>query len=111
LKFNLSTLLLMEVNNNLDLAKFNREFEEKEKETIKYQPKEDKIITKSPKLNKIEKIILAMRLVFEILLDRITKGVNPLPEILDKDELMVGLIALCIFVGGLTLLLGGIMKD
>jgi hypothetical protein len=103
----------METQNNLDLAKFNREFEEKEKERIKFKPiDEPRIdIKKSPKLNQIEKIILAMRLVFEILLDRITKGVNPLPEILDKEELTVGLIALCIFIGGLTLLLGGIMKD
>jgi hypothetical protein len=103
----------METQNNLDLAKFNREFEEKEKERIKFKPiDEPRIdIKKSPKLNQIEKIILAMRLVFEILLDRITKGVNPLPEILDKEELTVGLIALCIFIGALTLLLGGIMKD
>lgn len=102
----------MDIKNEIDLAKFNNEFEENDIKNNKYQEKpiiyQEKL---SPKLNQIEKIILAMRIVFEIILDKSIKGINPIPEIFDKDELVVGFIALCFFIGGLTLILGGIMKE
>lgn len=101
-----------QAKNDLDLVKFNQEFEQKDTVNKKYKIKPDKIQERrSPKFSQIDKIILAMRLVFELLLDRLSQGQNPLPEILEKDELIVGLIALCFFIGGITLILGGIMVN
>jgi len=101
-----------QTKNDLNIAKFNQEFEQKNKELAKYNIKPDKNYEKkSPKFSQIDKVILAMRLVFELLLERLTNGQNPLPEILDKDELIMGTIALCFFLGVITLILGGIMKN
>lgn len=102
----------LQTKNDLDLVKFNQQFDEKDKEMKKYKIKPDKIQERrSVKFSQLDKIILAMRLVFELLLDRLTKGLNPLPEIFEKDELIIGTIALSFFLGGMTLILGGIMKD
>lgn len=102
----------MDSQNNFDLKIFNQEFDKKELENTKFKPNDFEIKQKHhPKLNDIEKIILAMRLAFEFSLQKILNNQNPLPDILSNSEMTVGLIALSIFIGGMTLLIAGLMKD
>ena len=97
----------------IDLVKFNRDFDKIDKSIEIYRPdKESKTqyVNSKSKYN-IDETILKMRLAFDIILDKIIKKENPINEILSHNKLMEGTIMLLFFIGGLTLILSGLMKD
>lgn len=99
----------------LDLVKFNRDFEKIDKSLDVFKPSSNirnktKYVNEETKYD-IDETILKMRLAFDILLDRIIKKQNPINEILSNNKLMEGTIILLFFIGGLTLMLSGLMHD
>lgn len=96
----------------LDIIKFNQEFENKDKEQQKYKEKNYFIQEKShPKKSSIDKIILKMKVAFDFIINKLQNKENPIDYIFANEELLQGTIYLLFFIGGLTLLLSGLMKN
>lgn len=98
--------------NNFDLVKFNRNFEESDKDGNKYIDKPLQYTQdKSEMLQDINNTILMMRIVVNIIIDKLSQKQNPLPFILNDNKRIMGLVVLSLFIGGSTLLLSGLMKE
>lgn len=96
----------------LDIVNFNKQFEESDIKNNKYQEKEYIIKDKPhPNKNNIDKIILKMRLAFDFLLNKLIKMENPIKEIINNEELLQGTIYFLFFIGSMTLILSGLMKE
>ena len=63
------------------------------------------------KKTSIDNMILDMRASFDYLLLKLNKKENPVNDILNNDKLTIGTIYLLFFIGGLTLILSGLMKE
>lgn len=98
----------------LDLIKFNKEFEEKDKENYFLNKPRPVIKKVDPNLldkNKIDYIIMDLRLAFDFILNSFINKKNPVPGIINNKKLSKGTIYLLFFIGGFTLLLSVIMKE
>ena len=98
----------------LDIVKFNDEFEQYDISNKKFQEKKYKTLAKqkyNDNIEIIDKTILKMRLAFDFILNKVEFFENPIPEILQNEELTQGTIVLFIFVGLFTMLLSGLMLD
>lgn len=95
-------------NKELDIIKFNQDFEAYDKNLKKYYEKPT--IKTIPHRNDIDFVILNMRMAFDFLLNKIINLENPFPEISQNNQLMRGAIFLSFFIGALTLILSGLMK-
>ena len=95
----------------LDLIKFNQDFEEQDKLNEFYEPRTTQTIKYAPQKTSIDNIILDMRASFDYLVLKLNKKENPVNDILNNDKLTIGTIYLLFFIGGLTLILSGLMKE
>lgn len=96
----------------LDIIKFNKDFEENDKILDKYQEKEYILNKKStPQKLAVDKLILKMRLAFDFFLNKLENMENPINDLKNNEELLQGTIFLLFFIGGVTLLLSGLMKE
>ena len=95
----------------LDLIKFNQNFEEQDKLNEFYEPRITQTTQYAPQQTSIDNIILDMRASFDYLLLKLNKKENPVNDILNNDKLTIGTIYLLFFMGGLTLILSGLMKE
>lgn len=95
----------------LDLIKFNQNFEEQDKLNEFYEPRITQTTQYAPQKTSIDNIILDMRASFDYLLLKLNKKENPVNDILNNDKLTIGTIYLLFFIGGLTLILSGLMKE
>ncbi|ADO67235.1 hypothetical protein crov202 [Cafeteria roenbergensis virus] len=96
----------------LDIIKFNKDFEENDKMLNKYQEKDYILNEKhAPQKFAIDKLILKMRLAFDFLLNKLENMESPINDLKNNEELLQGTIFLLFFIGGVTLLLSGLMKE
>ena len=98
----------------LDIVKFNQDFNDNDKQLKQFQENKYQTTTNTisrEEINPIEKNILKMRLAFDHIINKIEVLENPIQDITNDDELMQGTIILCLFVGLLTMILSGLMKE
>ena len=96
----------------LDIIKFNKEFEENDLLNDKYKEKPPikQVIPHSQK-NNLDYMILKMRLAFDFILNKISNYKNPIDDILADEELTQGTIYLSLFLGVMTMILAGLFKS
>ena len=98
----------------LDIVKFNNQFEQYDISQQQQQEKKYKTTTQqitNPKINTIDKNILKMRKAFDFILQKIEVLENPISDILTQEDLTQGTIMLCLFIGLLTMILAGLMQN
>ena len=97
-----------------DTVQFNKTFEQYDldnKNTYKEGLYKQNVTTNNhSEYTQIDQNILLMRLSFDNLILHINKQTNPVDSILNNDNLTKGTINLFLFIGVLTLILGGLMK-
>ena len=104
----------MDSKKELDIVKFNKEFDYNSKKQFEHHQLNYKTIIKPKKnkdINSIDKNILKMRLSFDHIIQKIEFLENPITEITESKDLMEGTILLCFFIGLLTMILAGLMKQ
>lgn len=99
------------MSKEIDLKKFNKEFENKDKDRIKYREKVKFTNYKHSQFSSLDENIHKMRISFDFITIKISRAENPFPIILDNEDLTLGTIYLLFFLGGLNLILSGLMKN
>lgn len=98
----------------LDIIKFNSQFDENDTKQQQFHEKKYNKTSKIKQRNEIhliDKNILKMRLAFDHIINKIELLQNPIIDITQNEELAQGTIMLSFFIGLMTLILAGLMKE